>query len=155
MDETIETTELKVTEEFIVTDTEESTEETTEETTVSASGVDYDLTVMGRDMVYATVSQMMIDPDTYIGKTFKVSGQFYSTWYEPTQKRYFCVLIMDSTSCCSQELEFVWDDGSHVYPDEYPADGTTVEVIGIYENYEEEGGFIYSHLNNASMTVVQ
>ncbi|MBR4994032.1 MAG: hypothetical protein IKY04_07250, partial [Lachnospiraceae bacterium] len=31
--------------------------------------VDYDLTVMGKDMVYATVFQMVTNPNDYIGKT--------------------------------------------------------------------------------------
>lgn len=38
----------------------------------SGTGVDYDLTQMNGDMVYATVYQMMADPSTYEGKTFRM-----------------------------------------------------------------------------------
>ena len=58
---------------------ENGTEETTESESVKKDGeVDYDLTVMGADMVYATVYQMMIDPKSYIGKSFKIRGNYYS-----------------------------------------------------------------------------
>ncbi|MEE1071351.1 MAG: hypothetical protein U0L26_03005, partial [Cellulosilyticum sp.] len=36
--------------------------------------VDYDLTEMGADMVYATVYGMMVEPDTYVGKRIKMRG---------------------------------------------------------------------------------
>lgn len=41
--------------------TETKPEEKSEESTTA---VDYDLTIMGSDMVYATVYQMITDPDT-------------------------------------------------------------------------------------------
>ena len=33
-------------------------------------------------------------------------------------------------ACCAQGLEFVWGDGSHKYPDEYPAEDAEIEVQG-------------------------
>ena len=78
--------------------------------------VDYDLTQMSSDMVYATVYQLMVKPDEYVGKTFRIDGNFYATYYEPTQKYYFYCVIQDATACCAQGLEFLWDDGTHVYP---------------------------------------
>ena len=58
---------------------EKGTEETTESESVKKDGdIDYDLTVMGADMVYATVYQMMIDPNSYVGKSFKIRGSYYS-----------------------------------------------------------------------------
>ena len=41
--------------------------------------VDYDLTQMSSDMVYATVYQMMVAPKEYEGKTFRIDGNFYTT----------------------------------------------------------------------------
>jgi hypothetical protein len=46
--------------------------------------------------------------------------------------------IADATTCCSQGLEFIWN-GDHVYPDDYPADGTEIELVGVFGTYEELG----------------
>ena len=70
------------------------------------SDVDYDLTNMNKDMVYAAFYQLMVEPDKY----------------------YHYSIIKDALACCSQGLEFVWGDVSHVYPDEYPKDETEMQV---------------------------
>lgn len=123
--------------------------------TASDESIDYDLTEMGSDMVYATVSQIMYKPENYVGKIMKISGMYYATYYEPTQKYYFAVIIADALGCCSQGIEFVWGDGSHVYPDEYPPDETEVEVIGRFETYTEEGSdILYCRLADAEFNVI-
>lgn len=123
---------------------------------INESDVDYDLTTMNSDMVYATVYQMMIDPDTYIGKTIRMSGLYYAVYYEPTEKHYHYCIIEDALSCCSQGMEFVWEDGSHIYPDEYPEDNTKVIVEGVFETYREDGDTnLYSRLKDATMIVIK
>ncbi len=115
--------------------------------------VDYDLTAMSSDMVYATVYQMMILPEDYEGKTFRMEGSFYATYYEPTQSYYYYCIIQDATACCAQGLEFVWGDGSHKYPDEYPEEYTDVVVEGTFETYREEGDEnLYCRLTDAVLT---
>ena len=115
--------------------------------------VDYDLTAMSSDMVYATVYQMMILPEDYEGKTFRMEGNFYATYYEPTQSYYYYCIIQDATACCVQGLEFVWGDGSHKYPDEYPEEYTDVVVEGTFETYREEGDEnLYCRLTDAVLT---
>lgn len=111
---------------------------------------DYDLTAMGSDMVYATVYDMMVNPARYGGKVVKMAGPYYHTFYEATNQDYFYVIIQDATACCAQGLEFVWGDGSHAYPGEYPEDGTEVVVTGIFEPYTE-GDENYVHLVDASL----
>lgn len=116
------------------------------------TSVDYDLTTMNSDMVYASVYQLMVDPEAYVGKTFKMQGTYYSTFYEPTNKYYHYVIIEDAAACCAQGLEFVWGDGSHVYPDEYPANESRVEVSGTFETYKEgEDERLYCRIVNATM----
>lgn len=128
----------------------------TENVTAKNGDIDYDLTTMGSDMVYATVYQMMVSPKDYIGKKIKMTGKYYATFYEPTKQYYHYIIIKDAAACCEQGMEFVWEDGSHVYPDEYPEDETEVEVVGIFETYTEEGDTNeYCHLINAEMTVVE
>ena len=118
----------------------------------SADGVDYDLTTMSRGMIYATVYQMMAEPDDYIGKTIRMDGLYYAGYAEQTDQHYHYCIIQDAMACCAQGLEFVWDDGSHVYPDEYPQDNTNVVVQGVFETYQKEGGN-YCRLKDATLEI--
>ena len=112
--------------------------------------VDYDLTQMSSDMVYATVYQMMVTPEEYEGKTFRIDGNFYATYYEATKKYYYYCIIQDATACCAQGMEFIWDDGSHIYPDEYPEDNAEIVVEGTFETYREDGDEnLYCRLSDA------
>lgn len=138
--------EQKKTEESTKEDTQKNDQQNTDtQTPESVQGsvnapeasVDVDLSVMDSDMIYATVYQMMSDPEQYVGKTFRIEGKFYVTYDEMTKNQYYYCVIKDATECCAQGLEFVWGDGSHIYPDEYPTDGTEVVVDGTFELYME------------------
>lgn len=123
---------------------------------VTGETVDCDLTMMGSDMVYATVYQMMINPNDYVGKTVRMDGNYYATWYEETKKYYHYCLIQDAMACCAQGMEFVWEDGKHAYPDEYPQEDAQVVVTGVFETYKEEGDDnLYCRLEGASLEVVE
>lgn len=114
--------------------------------------VDYDLTQMSSDLVYATVYQMMVTPEEYEGKMFRIDGNFYATYYEATKKYYFYCVIQDATACCAQGMEFVWGDGTHIYPQEYPEDNAEIVVEGIFETYREEGDDnLYCRLSDATL----
>ena len=115
------------------------------------SNVDYDLTQMNSDMVYAMVYQMMAVPEQYVGKTFRMDGIFYSSYYDTTNQYYFYCVIQDALACCTQGIEFVWEDGSHIYPDEYPEEAEEINGEGTFETYTEEGDEnLYCHLVNAT-----
>lgn len=149
--------EQKKTEESTKEDTQKNDQQNTDtQTSESVQGsvnapeasVDVDLSVMDSDMIYATVYQMMSDPEQYVGKTFRIEGKFYVTYDEMTKNQYYYCVIKDATECCAQGLEFVWGDGSHIYPDEYPNDGTEVIVDGTFELYMENDSR-YCRLANA------
>lgn len=134
-----------------VTETED-TDIKKQESDRTENSVDYDLTQMSSDMVYATVYQMMVAPQQYEGKQFRIDGNFYATYYEKTNKYYYYCIVQDATACCAQGLEFVWGDGTHVYPDEYPKDNAEVIVEGTFETYREDGDKnLYCRLCNATM----
>ena len=80
------------------TDTSENTE---------TEDVDYDLTEMNSDMVYATVYQMMMEPEQYEGKTIRIDGNYYISKDEATGNTYHFCVIKDALACCAQGLEFV------------------------------------------------
>ena len=77
-------------------------------------------------MVYATVYQMMVTPEEYEGKTFRIDGNFYATYYEATKKYYFYCIIQDCNSLLCSGNGIHMDDGSHIYPDEYPEDNAEI-----------------------------
>lgn len=107
-----------------------------ESTTKEREEVDVDLTALSSTLVYAEVYNIMTQPKDYLGKTIKMSGVYSSSYYDKTNAYYHFVIIEDVAACCQQGLEFIWK-GSHAYPDDYPEDKASIEVIGVFEEYEE------------------
>lgn len=141
---------------LLLNNSQENTTEELQQERTSQNAVDYDLTQMSSDMVYVTVYRMMTTPGEYEGKTFRIDGNFYATYYEPTEKYYFYCVIQDATACCAQGVEFIWDDGTHSYPEEYPEDAQKIMVEGTFETYREEGDdSLYCRLKDASLTIEQ
>lgn len=101
--------------------------------------VDIDLTKLSSTMVYAEVNSIMMNPEKYLGKSIKIHGEYYARFYDPMQKFYHFVIIFDALACCEQGLEFNMAGGNYAYPDDYPPDATMVEIVGVFESYEEEG----------------
>jgi len=98
-----------------------------------AGDVDVDLTRMSATMVYAQVSQIVYDPESYFGKVIRMRGQSYSTRDETTDTTYYAVIIADATACCAQGIEYALAGG------DYPPDDEEVTVVGTFELYEEAG----------------
>ncbi len=117
------------------------------------NGIDYDLTTMGSDMVYATVYLMMTDPSSYEGKKVKMSGQYYAAWYEPRKTYYNYCFISDAAGCCSQGIEFAMGE-EYKYPNDFPDDDTDITVIGTFETYMEDGK-TFCHLKECEMQVIE
>lgn len=103
--------EQKKTEESTKEDTQKNDQQNTDTQTPESvqesvnapeASVDVDLSVMDSDMIYATVYQMMSDPEQYVGKTFRIEGKFYVTYDEMTKNQYYYCVIKDATECCAQ-----------------------------------------------------
>lgn len=105
-------------------------------------GVDVDLTALSSTMVYAEVYNMTTSPDDYMGKTIKMSGPYYASFYDETDSYYHYVIIEDAAACCQSGLEFIWN-GEHNYPNDYPTENTKIEVSGVFGSYEELGQTYY------------
>jgi len=133
--------------------TEVPTQEETDPVAEPAE-VDVDLTQMGSNMVYAEVYNMMATPEMYMDKTIKVRGDFISSYYDVTDDYYFFVLVKDAMACCAQGIEFIWDEGSHVYPDEYPDENAIIEITGVFKSYDELD-ITYNYLDVISLEVIQ
>ncbi len=119
------------------------------ESSASADGIDIDLTQMSATMVYAEVYNIMSYPDRYIGKTIKADGEFATYRDETTGKMYYACIVKDATACCAQGLEFAPAE-ERKYPDDFPAEGDEVCVIGVFDTYME-GEDTYGVLKDARM----
>ena len=117
--------------------TEAPTSPPTEKETSSVApmpGVDVDLAALSPSLVYGEVSNMIVNPDAYVGKSVRMMGTFSTSEYEG--KRYYACIIKDATACCANGIEFVWA-GDHSYPADYPAVDTEITVIGNFDVYYE------------------
>ncbi len=118
------------------------------------TSVDVDLTVLTPNMVYAEVSNMMMYPDNYLGKNIKVSGPYFPMYYDVTNNYYHYVLIEDALACCQNGMEFIWDEGTHTYPDEYPKEDDVIEIVGELKSYKEEN-YTYYYLDIDEYKVIE
>jgi len=116
--------------------------QSTDNTSLKIKNVDVDLTILSSTMVYAEVFNIMSKPDSYLGKTIKLNGLFYSSIYGENDTMYYFVVVTDATSCCPQGLEFVLNDKLK-YPEDYPDENSKIEVTGIYSSYDELGETYY------------
>ena len=125
----------------------EMTPEAAEEPADAYENIDIDLTVMSSTMIYSQVSEIMADPDAYVGKIMKMKGLLTVFHSEETGKYYFGCLIQDATACCAQGIEFELA-GDYQYPDDYPPENTEITVVGVFDTYIEGVG-LYCTLRNA------
>jgi hypothetical protein len=88
---------------------------------------------MSGTMVYSYVYDMRYTrPQAYVGKTIKARGQYNELYDNRIKKCYHFVIIKDAAECCSQGLEFE-------YEDDYPEKDKEIEVVGTFEKYYELG----------------
>ena len=114
---------------------EDNNDPSSEQTdTDTYSKVDIDLTSMNSNMVYSEVYDMVTQPDGYLGKTVKMTGQF--AIYEGQDRVYCACIVADATACCSQGIEFILE-GEPSYPEGYPELGTEITVAGVFDTYIE------------------
>lgn len=121
-----------------------SQKELSQESEPVSEQVDLDLTQMNANMIYAEVFNMLIEPENYENKNIKISGYFNVFTNENTNEKYYAIIIPDALECCQQGLEIVWL-GEHS-PDEYPAQGEKITIIGRYTIRELENGITYNYL---------
>ena len=116
--------------------------------------VDYDLTEMNSDMVYATVYQMMMEPEQYEGKTIRIDGNYYISKDEATGNTYHFCVIKDALACCAQGLEFVRKNEEELSDEDYPEQETEIIVQGTFETYKEPNDeTLYCRITDADMQI--
>ena len=124
----------------------------------SAGDVDVDLTTLSSTMVFAEVSSLVYDPIPYLGQRVRMEGIFsvdhaYTMEGEvDLSQNYFYCIIEDALACCAQGLEFSLA-GDYAYPEDYPAEGDTIRVVGTVEFFEVNG-FRHLRLGDAVLEPV-
>ena len=105
----------------------------------SSNKIDVDLNNLNANVVYSQVFLMMTEPDKFIGKRIRMSGQFNVYAAQEGNPsgvtEYYAIIIADAQACCQQGIEFVWP--GHTYPDGFPEVKSNASVTGIFEVYEE------------------
>ena len=112
--------------------------------------IDIDLTRMSSTMVYAYVFKMVNEPTKFIGKRIRMKGVFSSYYDQETKKRFFGCVIADALACCSQGLAFE-PAKKRKFPDEFPDEGTKIEITGDFE-MAEDGDDAYPIKRNEKMS---
>ena len=103
--------------------------------------IDVDLNNLNANVVYSQVFLMMTEPDKFIGKRIRMSGQFNVYAAQDGNPsgvtEYYAIIIADAQACCQRGIEFVWP--GHTYPEGFPEVKSNASVTGIFEVYEENG----------------
>ncbi|MBR4448745.1 MAG: hypothetical protein IKS30_00900 [Treponema sp.] len=111
----------------------------------ATEGVDFDISVMNANMVYAQVFDMMMQPEVYRDKIIKIAGDYYRL---PDNKGNMtnAVIIRDALACCQQGMEFVWDFGEAV-----PAQETHITVTGPFKITTDSEGLMRTFIQATSV----
>lgn len=91
-------------------------------------------------MVYATVFDIVSQPDSYIGKTIRMEG-IYNEFTDPDSNiTHKDCIVQDATQCCAQGIEFLTDDTGFT-PEQ------KITVVGRFGKYDNNGTPYYALLN--------
>lgn len=98
--------------------------------------VDIDLSRLEGNIVFSEATDILSNADKYIGKTIRVKGYFSSSYDSHDDSRYYMILIGELPT--EKGFEFIWDEGSHRYPDEYPKEKAEIIIEGELKSYKSE-----------------
>lgn len=97
--------------------------------------LDFDLTKMGANLVYAQVFNMMLQPEDYADKIFRLKGNF--ACYKTDKGDVFAVVIADALACCQQGIEFKYN-----FTENQPLQNQMIEVTGKYTVETSSDGIV-------------
>jgi len=117
----------------------------TKKAMTATEGVDFDISVMNANMVYAQVFDMMMQPEVYKDKIIRISGDYYRL---PDNKGNMtnAVIIRDALACCQQGMEFKWDFGETV-----PERETHITVTGPFKITTDSEGLMRTFIQATSV----
>ncbi len=108
--------------------------------------VDFDLSAMKPNMVYAHVFDMLVSPETYENKIIRMKGNFEIYEGSEIMGKSYAVIIYDALACCQQGIEFRYDFGNNL-----PEKGSEITVTGKFVLSELESGISYNFVQADSV----
>lgn len=104
--------------------------------------IDLDFSTFSPIIVYSQVKNMLAEREQHVGKRIKLQGAYYYRNIIDTDKYYHVIMVEDSPRCCQEDLEIIVPDDVK-WDNVYPTDGSTIEIVGIFDKYENMGSFLY------------
>ncbi|MCR4823099.1 MAG: hypothetical protein K5873_09545 [Treponema sp.] len=117
-----------------------------ESLTADGKKVDYDLSEMNSNLVYAEVFNMMIEPEIYDDKVIKMRGNYVCYENGPMGGKAYAVIISDALACCQQGIEFHYD-----FQGNEPKEGDIITVTGVYVTALLPGDIVYNYVKADSV----
>ncbi len=108
---------------------------------------DIDLSFGSQTVAYAAVSDILENPEDYLGKRVRMLGTYRKFDSETYGYSYYVCMVQDATACCQQGMEFSLAEGK-----EYPLEGQQIILEGIVDVYPE-GNAYYAYLKDADYKV--
>ena len=123
---------------------EDKTDTSSESPAVSGN-YDYDFTKMGQSVAYSQLSDFMNEPAKYLGKTMKITGDYYAQPSDDGSTTYYYIILNDTTACCSAYIEFLTNGCDYPEKSSDPEnnDIVTVTATGVVDSYVELGKTYY------------
>ena len=107
--------------------------------------VDHDLSNMNANMIFAEIFNLVLMPDEFIGRTFRMKGNFAVYVNETSGNKYFSIIIPDATQCCQQGIDIICL-GDMKYPEDFPKIGSEIMVTGQFNSITTDEGLSFNYL---------
>ena len=107
--------------------------------------VDNDLSNMNANMIFAEIFNLVLMPDEFIGRTFRMKGNFAVYVNEASGNKYFSIIIPDATQCCQQGIDIICL-GDMKYPEDFPKIGSEIMVTGQFNSITTDEGLSFNYL---------
>lgn len=88
-----------------------------------------DLTALSKTMQYSQVNQMFYEPESYLGQTVQISGEYYKGNHQPI------IRVLDEQACWVAEITVFPADASAFDGIESFSEITVRGVFGTYQSY--------------------
>lgn len=88
-----------------------------------------DLTALSKTMQYSQVNQMLYEPESYLGQTVLICGEYYKGSHNAI------IRVLDEQACCAAEITFFPADESAFDGIENFSEITVRGVFGTYQSY--------------------
>ncbi len=93
------------------TENDKKNEQANESQKEIATDVDFDFTQISPVMANGHVFDILENPDNYLGKTFRLVGEFARHNVETLGQEFLYVVLYDALSCCPQGIEIMFKEG--------------------------------------------